>query len=368
MPCSNHILVVPNSESTGKTYVIGDVHGEIEAFNEVLSELKPHDTLIVAGDLIDRGGVMDAEAGFVPASKQIMDTILRHANAPAGTMPKIYAIKGNHELDFLNILKAIDLLKIPENCNAGFRIKVGMVLANFFRNGGAWIFNRPDNSPEKNSRFLAFQAYGLQPSHSPEDKDRLILLMESFLSSPDPFAELLPEINTYREYIASLPYVIKVDGEKSVLVAHADLPFSDDEINRRVAEDKGFSHEEIKHITGARVREFGQPGERDHTSRLVIVGHNIIDEPDSSSSTPALPVRSDTNHINLDSGAYFTKGFLRFNVTDDQIDIVGTNISEENQPLLHYGQTEIAAHIRTLAHREDRDEAEGEPGLKRIRL
>ncbi len=131
MPCSNHILVVPNSESTGKTYVIGDVHGEIEAFNEVLSELKPHDTLIVAGDLIDRGGVMDAEAGFVPASKQIMDTILRHANAPAGTMPKIYAIKGNHELDFLNILKAIDLLKIPENCNAGFRIKVGMVLANF---------------------------------------------------------------------------------------------------------------------------------------------------------------------------------------------------------------------------------------------
>ena len=245
MPCSNHILVVPNSESTGKTYVIGDVHGEIEAFNEVLSELKPHDTLIVAGDLIDRGGVMDAEAGFVPASKQIMDTILRHANAPAGTMPKIYAIKGNHELDFLNILKAIDLLKIPE--------------------------------------------------------------------------------------------------------------------------DKGFSHEEIKHITGARVSEL-QPGERDHTSRLVIVGHNIIDEPDSSSSTPALPVRSDTNHINLDGGAYFTKGFLRFNVTDDQIDIVGTNISEENQPLLHYGQTEIAAHIRTLAHREDRDEAEGEPGLKRIRL
>ena len=54
-----------------------------------------------------------------------------HLNAPAGTMPKIYAIKGNHELDFLNILKAIDLLKIPENCNAGFRIKVGMVLANF---------------------------------------------------------------------------------------------------------------------------------------------------------------------------------------------------------------------------------------------
>ncbi len=64
----------------------------------------------------------------------------------------------------------------------------------------------------------------MQPSHSPEDKARLILLMESFLSSPDPFAELFPEINTYREYIASLPYVIKVDGEKSVLVAHADLP------------------------------------------------------------------------------------------------------------------------------------------------
>ena len=177
MPCSNHILVVPNSESTGKTYVIGDVHGEIEAFNEVLSELKPHDTLIVAGDLIDRGGVMDAEGGFVPASKQIMDTILKYANAPVGTMPKIYAIKGNHELDFLDILKAIDLLKIPENCNARFRIKVGMVLVNFFRNGGAWIFNRPDNSPEKHSRFLAFQAYGLQSSYSPEDKLRLIYLI-----------------------------------------------------------------------------------------------------------------------------------------------------------------------------------------------
>jgi Icc-related predicted phosphoesterase len=39
----------------GNLYIIGDVHGELRAFKEVLNHLHPIDTLVIAGDLIDRG-------------------------------------------------------------------------------------------------------------------------------------------------------------------------------------------------------------------------------------------------------------------------------------------------------------------------
>lgn len=368
MPVSTHILVLPPQESGGKTYIIGDVHGEIEAFNEVLDRLNPQDILIIVGDLIDRGGILDAEKGLIePTSKRVMDTLLRYAAAPAGTLPKIYVIQGNHEQDFLNILTLFEKLTVPENRNSTFYAGAARIIMTFIHNGGAWIFNREDSSPEQNERFLAFKNYGYQSTHSLEDQRQLITHIKSLFRSEDPFLELLPEIQAYREFITALPFVIKVVGERPVLVVHADLAFSDEEIDRKIAENEDFTPEEILHMTGARVHEYMPAGMRDHSSNLVVVGHNIIDEPDSSSSMPALPVRSDTNHINLDGGAYFTKGFLCFNVTDTQIDIVGTKAPTEIDPLLLYGQAEIAEHLRTLAHRENREDQNEEHIAKRVR-
>jgi predicted phosphodiesterase len=368
MPDSNHILVLPPQASGGKTYIIGDVHGEIEAFDEVLERLNPQDILIIAGDLIDRGGILDAEKGLIePTSKRVMDTLLRYAAATAGTLPKIYVIQGNHEQDFLDILALFEKLKVPENRNSTFYAEAARIIMTFIHNGGAWIFDRDDNSPEQNERFLAFKNYGYQPNHSLEDQRQLITHIKSLFRSEDPVLELLPEIQAYREFITVLPFVIKVEGERPVLVVHADLAFSDEEIDRKIAEKEAFTPEEILHMTGARVREYMPAGMRDHVSNLVVVGHNILDEPDSSSSTPALPVRSDTNHINLDGGAYFTKGFLCFNVTDNQIDIVGTKAPTEIDPLLLYGQAEIAEHLRTLAHGEDREDQSEEHIAKRAR-
>lgn len=368
MPNSNHILLLPPQESGGKTYIIGDVHGEIEAFNEVLERLNPQDSLIIAGDLIDRGGIIDNEKGLInPTSKRVMDTLLRYAAAPAGTLPKIYAIQGNHEQDFLCILTLFEKLTVPENRHSTFYAKAARIIMTFINNGGAWIFNREDNSPEQNERFLAFKNYGYQSTHGLEDQRQLIMHIKSLFQSEHPFLELLPEIQAYREFITALPFVIKVSGERPVLVAHADLAFSDEEIGRKIAEKEAFTPEEILHMTGARVREYMPAGVRDHSSDLVVVGHNILDEPNSSSSTPALPVRSDTNHINLDGGAYFTKGFLCFNVTDNQIDIVGTKAPTEIDPLLLYGQAEITKHLRNLAHREDREDQSAEHIAKRVR-
>jgi GTP:adenosylcobinamide-phosphate guanylyltransferase len=371
MPDSNHILVVPRPKSSGKTYVIGDVHGEIETLNEVLAGLTPDDILIIAGDLIDRGCIFDKDTFIIhPTSQQVLETLLMHANAPAGTLPKIYAIKGNHEEDFLNILTSFEQRKLPENPHSRqWSEQLVRKTTSFIHNGGAWIFNRPDNTEIQDKRFCAFRDYGY--SHSSENHRRLILNMKSLFESQDIFKEILPQIHIYREYIASLPFVIKVEGDKPVLVVHADLPFSDAEIDDRIAAGEGFSSEEIRHMTGARVSEFSKDV-RDRCSHLVVVGHNIIDDPNSSSPTRAVPVRSDTNHINLDGGAYFTKAFLLLDVTKKEIKIVGENLSlsKENERLLHYGKTKIAAHIRTWAQTEDRSkgETEDQPASKRMRL
>ncbi len=58
MPGSNHILVIPKPEALGKTYIIGDVHGEIGGLQAVLARLNPQDILIIAGDLMDRGAIV----------------------------------------------------------------------------------------------------------------------------------------------------------------------------------------------------------------------------------------------------------------------------------------------------------------------
>jgi serine/threonine protein phosphatase 1 len=74
------------------TVAIGDVHGNREALNDLLSrlevELQPEDTVVFLGDYIDRG----------PDSKGCIDRILRfRAETPAA----VVALLGNHEDSFL---------------------------------------------------------------------------------------------------------------------------------------------------------------------------------------------------------------------------------------------------------------------------
>ena len=70
------------------TYAIGDIHGNLEALDSLLSQIEPEletgDTLVFLGDFIDRG----------PNSKGCVDRILRlKAEAPC----PIIGLLGNHE-------------------------------------------------------------------------------------------------------------------------------------------------------------------------------------------------------------------------------------------------------------------------------
>ncbi len=293
---------------------------------------------------------------------------MANAQAPAGTAPKIYAIRGNHEQDFLEILATFEEFKHRATFDQKKVASIVNKMVAFIGNGGAWIFNRPDNTPAQNQRFHAFKNFGYKHARSFADTLALFPYIKALIAKDDLSTELLPEIKASQEFVATLPFMIKVAEDRPVIVVHSDLPLSDVEVDRLIAEEEGFTDEQIQHLTGARVREFAQPGVRDHRSNLVVVGHNIIDEPDSASSAPAVPVRSGTNHVNLDGGAYFTKGFLCYNVTDNQIEIVGTNLPAEKLPLLNYARDTIAEHLRIFAHDDTRDLDRDDNGVKKRRF
>lgn len=79
----------------GRTFVTGDIHGDLQALHAVLKKLPPldaGDTLVFLGDYLDRG----------PRSAQVVELVrtLRH-RVPA----KVVALRGNHEDAWL---RAID--------------------------------------------------------------------------------------------------------------------------------------------------------------------------------------------------------------------------------------------------------------------
>jgi serine/threonine protein phosphatase 1 len=76
-----------------RTFAFGDIHGDLDALNIVLSKLPPlshDDTLVFLGDYVDRG----------PASRQVIERIIGLGKtAPA----KIVALRGNHEDGWLRV-------------------------------------------------------------------------------------------------------------------------------------------------------------------------------------------------------------------------------------------------------------------------
>lgn len=351
MPHYYHIVEV---SSAGKIFVVGDLHGAIVPFQSVLDKLTPDDTLIITGDTIDRGLNED----FRPGSPQVLDLILQYQQAAEGTKAKIYSIRGNHEESFLAVINLFHRMK-DEPPPRQYSVKDLQQFVFFIKDGGDWIFNTDTDARQARVNF--FQTFR-HASTMKEFIPALKKILTEMVNAPDPMTELIPNIMAYQQWIHDLPYVIKINGERSMLVAHADLHLSDQEIDRKLAEEEEFSLQDIAHLVDARVRDFAQPGQRNSESRPVLVGHNIIDMPGPD---VADPVRRSTNHINLDAGAYFTNGFLLMNVTDNQVAIVGRNISSENLTLLQYGKNTIQEHLEhNILQQEQEQEQEFEYELE----
>jgi serine/threonine protein phosphatase 1 len=81
---------------TGRTFAIGDIHGDSEALNRVMMKLPPltaQDTLVFLGDYVDRGA---DSAGVV--------RIIQH-ELPQKLTCKIVALRGNHEDGWLRVIE-----------------------------------------------------------------------------------------------------------------------------------------------------------------------------------------------------------------------------------------------------------------------
>jgi serine/threonine protein phosphatase 1 len=79
----------------GRTFSIGDIHGETEHLFKLLSclpTLDSGDTLVFVGDYLDRG----------PCSAQVIDYI---RGLPQQTPAKVVALRGNHEDAWLRVLE-----------------------------------------------------------------------------------------------------------------------------------------------------------------------------------------------------------------------------------------------------------------------
>jgi serine/threonine protein phosphatase 1 len=79
----------------GRTFAIGDVHGDLDGLERVFSKLPPReasDTIVFVGDYLDRG----------PKSAQVVQFVRKEAEAgPA----RVVALRGNHEDAWLRVIE-----------------------------------------------------------------------------------------------------------------------------------------------------------------------------------------------------------------------------------------------------------------------
>lgn len=102
----------------GRTFVIGDIHGDVEALFRLLSglpELDAGDTLVFSGDYLDRG----------PRSAEVIDYLRK---LPGQTPAKVVTLRGNHEDGWLRVLDKgwpEFVLPAPNGCLATLRSFLG---------------------------------------------------------------------------------------------------------------------------------------------------------------------------------------------------------------------------------------------------
>lgn len=334
MPHPDFLILTQPQLSSGKTYVIGDVHGEILAFEAVLNALTPQDTLIIAGDLIDRGQTPEG----APASQLVLNKLLELSRAPTDTAPKTLVIKGNHEVDFLKLMTLL-------RGSASSQSEIEELTLKVIINGGIWMFK--DATPEDTRKLQLIGAhYACRTLDGQQDQREVFLrtfIQTKLLTNVPQF--LHSDIEKYEQYIASLPYIIKIDDPANpAWVAHADLPLTDEQLQRRIESNEGLTFSEILSITNTRPTSFSTIRQASEGAIRVYCGHNIIDDRPERKSYPTLAVRAEGNHVNLDGGAFFSGAFLMVNHTDNSVSLVGDN-SRPIQSFLRLAVNHIQQHF-----------------------
>lgn len=129
------------------------------------------------------------------------------------------------------------------------------------------------------------------------------------------------ELAKIYNYISSLPYIIRVNGDKPFTVVHADMPLTDEELQDRIDNDQPLSLRERHYAMWARSQDKGEPiiSNRTKDSIITYCGHTICDG-----------VRAETNHVNLDVGTYATKQICLVNHHKGTCELITDNTVERD--------------------------------------
>lgn len=96
--------VKTQTNNLGKHYAISDIHGMYGSYEAVIKSLKTQDELYIIGDVIDRG-----KDGI-----KILQDIIKRKNK-SEVNPKINFLLGNHEAQFLSVLKMIRMYNLTDD-------------------------------------------------------------------------------------------------------------------------------------------------------------------------------------------------------------------------------------------------------------
>ncbi|MBU2724797.1 metallophosphoesterase [Acidithiobacillus ferridurans] len=124
----NPIIHCLPANDTGRDFVVGDLHGELDQLLALLKSVrfdKQHARLFSVGDLVDRG--------------QDSMGCLALLNEPAGCKPWFFAVRGNHEdmlLDYLGLMFAGQRTRYPDEHPFTF-------------NGGEWFTAQKTSEQER---------------------------------------------------------------------------------------------------------------------------------------------------------------------------------------------------------------------------
>jgi Calcineurin-like phosphoesterase len=272
-----HIQVVPENRK-GDDQVIGDIHGNAIIFKKWIADLGPNDRAFCVGDYVDRG---DDSLGVIEA-------IVANNKNPA--KPKIYCARGNHESFCLDAIEHLERLApfIDDRLNTVERLTPEIVdaLSEELReysekinlhasNGGAWL-----------------SALMIREIASARIK---VAIDGTLTYSED------SKIKMVKDFMGSLPYIIHVTGLRPFNIVHADMPFNDDELHKRIKYDLPLTEDEIYYTIFARENSRHNEDDlhivdkgRTKFSSITYCGHSII----GLSAESCL--RAETNTVDLD--------------------------------------------------------------------
>lgn len=313
----------PNTK--GHDLYIGDIHGGSENLSALLMQIEPHDRVFSVGDLPDRGKDSAGVFRLIARSKNVYvgegnheETSVKTVGALASLAGQIHTWPSKDE----DIIAFMQRKSTEEKMRGEYGVFSRINLQ--IRNGGLWLVKL--FRKEMNEGKIKVDANG----ELTNTKDS--------------------EIVKITEQIFEMPVISYVKGDitKGLMpmsMVHAGMPFSDEELQRRIAAGKlELTEDEKKYALFAREKtpEYKFDGAattnvgRSALSMLNVIGHTTL------TSNGVRAVRHETATINTDVEAHKVGALLVINATKGTCYFVGPKAKEaERIPALAKAKRDI---------------------------